>query len=67
MKKPSSKSKRKDVLFLTDARCSLYVNGEYRGMVDVTKGKELLLTPNKKYRIWAQNARGTKWIPCFSL
>jgi hypothetical protein len=37
VKKPSSRLNRHDVLFLTDALCSLYVNGEYRGMVDVPR------------------------------
>jgi formylglycine-generating enzyme required for sulfatase activity len=67
VKKPSSRLNRHDVLFLTDALCSLYVNGEYRGMVDVAKGKELLLTPNKKYRIRAQNAAGYQVDTVFQL
>jgi formylglycine-generating enzyme required for sulfatase activity len=36
-------------------------------MVDVTKGKELLLTPNKNYRIWAQNAAGYQVDTVFQL
>lgn len=67
VKKSSPKLDRQDVLFLTDALCSLYVNGEYRGMVDVAKGKELLLTPNKKYRIQARNAAGYQVDTVFQL
>jgi formylglycine-generating enzyme required for sulfatase activity len=60
VRKHSTKPNLKDVLFLTDALCSLYVNGEYRGIVDVAKGKELFLTPNKKYSIRAQNREGVQ-------
>lgn len=51
------KPRLKEVLFITDAVCSLYVDEKYRGVVDVTKGKSLSLMP-RRYKISAENMSG---------